>query len=111
MSEGLELRDATSEFRRSRAGSPWSRASRNSLGVRSDRRFGILATGSSRTYGLGIERADMSLMDPEDQKFGRNAAEEPELVDTLDEQGVAAEDLPEEPARNNSRPGHKAEKS
>jgi hypothetical protein len=53
----------------------------------------------------------MSLMDPEDQKFGHKAAEDQELVDTLDEQGVAAEDLPEEPPRKEPRAGRKAEKS
>ena len=53
----------------------------------------------------------MSLMDPEDQKFGRKAAEDQELVDALDEQGVAAEDLPEEPPRKAPRAGGKAEKS
>ncbi len=53
----------------------------------------------------------MSLVDHEDQKFGRKAAEDQEFVDALDEQGVAAEDLPEEPPRKPQRPGRKAEKS
>ena len=53
----------------------------------------------------------MSLMDPEDQKFGRNSAEDQQLVDALDEQGVAAEDLPEEPPRKKPRAGRKAKKS
>ena len=53
----------------------------------------------------------MSLMDPEDRKFGRKAAADQELVDALDEQGVAAEDLPEEPPREEPRAGRKAEES
>ncbi len=53
----------------------------------------------------------MSLMDPEDRKFGRKAAEDQEFVDALEEQGVAVEDLPEEPPRKDPRAGRKAEKS
>jgi hypothetical protein len=53
----------------------------------------------------------MSLKDREDQKFGRRPAEDQELVDTFDEQGVAAEDLPAEPPRKEPRAGRKAEES
>ena len=53
----------------------------------------------------------MSLMDPEDQKFGRKAAEDQALVDALGEQGRAAEDLPDETPRKTPRPGRKAQKS
>ncbi len=48
---------------------------------------------------------------PEDQKFGRRAAEGQELVDTFNEEGVAAEYLPDEPARKEPRAGRKAERS
>lgn len=51
----------------------------------------------------------MSLMDPEDQKFGRQAAEDQELVDLLEEQGVAEEQLSDDPAHEDPRPGRKAQ--
>ncbi len=51
----------------------------------------------------------MSLMDPEDQKFGRQAAQDQELVDTLEEQGVTEEELPDHPAHEDPRPGRKAQ--
>ena len=53
----------------------------------------------------------MSLMDPEDQEFGRKAEEDQELFDALEEKGVAVEDLPEEPPRDQPRLRRKAEKS
>jgi hypothetical protein len=46
-------------------------------------------------------------MDPEDQEFGRKAAEDQEKVDQLAE-GVSEEDLSDEPTREEPRPGRKA---
>jgi hypothetical protein len=51
----------------------------------------------------------MSLVDPDDQKFGRQAAEDQELVDTLETEGVTEEELPDDPAHEDPRPGRKAE--
>lgn len=50
----------------------------------------------------------MSLMDPEDQEFGRKAAEDQETVDALEKQGVTPEELPDEPPREGPRAGRKA---
>jgi hypothetical protein len=47
-------------------------------------------------------------MDPEDQEFGRKAAEDQEKVDRLAEKGVSEEELSDEPARQEPRPGRKA---
>ena len=69
-----------------------------------DPRFGYLSS-----VRIAFDGGDMSF--PEDQKFGRRAAEGQELVDTLGEEGVAAEYLPEEPARKEPHAGHKAERS
>jgi hypothetical protein len=49
----------------------------------------------------------MSLVDPEDQQFGRKALENQEKVDRLAEQGMSEEDLPDE-APGGPRAGRKA---
>lgn len=51
----------------------------------------------------------MSLMDPEDQEFGRKAAQDQEKVDELERQGVSEEDLSDEPPSHEARPGRKAD--
>jgi hypothetical protein len=51
----------------------------------------------------------MSLMDPEDQQFGRKAAEDQEKVDDLADKGVTEDELSGEPARTTPRAGRKAE--
>lgn len=53
----------------------------------------------------------MSLMDPEDQEFGRRAARDQEAVDALEEQGVSEEDLPDDAPRKEPRPGRKANRA
>ena len=49
----------------------------------------------------------MSLVDPEDQEFGRKALEDQEKVDRLAEQGVSEEDLSDE-SPDGPRAGRKA---
>ena len=49
----------------------------------------------------------MSLMDPEDQEFGRKAAQDQEKVDELERQGVSEEDLSDEPPSHEPRPAVK----
>ena len=51
----------------------------------------------------------MSLMDPEDEKFGWRAADDQELVDILEEQGVTEDELSDDPVNENPRPGRKAQ--
>jgi hypothetical protein len=51
----------------------------------------------------------MSFMDPDDQKFGHLGAEDQEFVDAIKKQGVIEADLPDDPAREDPRPGRKAE--
>jgi hypothetical protein len=52
----------------------------------------------------------MSLMDPEDEQFGRQARKDQEEVDKLEEQGVTEEEVSDEP-RQGPRAGRKAEPS
>ena len=53
----------------------------------------------------------MSLMDPEDQKFGHKAAQDQEKVDELEREGVAEDELSDEPPRDEPRAGRKADES
>jgi len=50
----------------------------------------------------------MTLADPEDQEFGRKAAEDQAKVDELAERGVSEDDLPEESPREEPRAARKA---
>jgi hypothetical protein len=61
------------------------------------------------SYNDEGERCVMSLMDPEDQKFGHKAAHDQEKVDELERQGVSEEDLSDEPPRDEPRAGRKAD--
>lgn len=50
----------------------------------------------------------MSLMDPEDEEFGRRAGQDQELVDELEKEGVTQDELPDRAPREGPRPGRKA---
>lgn len=53
----------------------------------------------------------MTLMDPEDQEFGRKAAEDQEKVDELERQGVSEDELSDDAPRDAPRAGRKASES
>ena len=53
----------------------------------------------------------MSLMDPEDQEFGRKAAEDQDTVDALEDKGVTEDELSDEPPRKEPRAGRKADEA
>jgi hypothetical protein len=54
-------------------------------------------------------RFRMTSMDPEDQEFGRKAAEDQDAVDALAEEGVEESDLSDESPRESPRAGRKAD--
>lgn len=53
----------------------------------------------------------MTLMDPEDQEFGRKAAEDQEAVDALEDEGIEESDLSDDAPRESPRAGRKADEA